>query len=593
MTKILFRNKIFIICFALYLTFILLSMVPYIAEHEISRGKITAGVYESHLVFPEDGQYGHYESVILKDKAKTGKIDLRYVYETHTLHVDNVENIKELVIDSQLMYQNKYKEVLGSNPAFSNPDYYKTYFEETNNGEFTVIIDTDTPMDKLQILDVPLPNKVLVNYLAIEEDWWNNQTQYYTKFGNDIVIDYIPEGSTTVSFYFQKEGMGKNPNAYFTASKYVALANEDISFNATGSFDEEGYIVDFIWDWGDGVKVSGKIMKYSYSKLGNYIVTLTVRDNDNLGDTFSRNISIVQSDTDTDGDGVPDLTDPNPEIKLDTDGDGLYDDFETVISKSDVNKKDTDNDGWDDDIEYEKGTDPNNRKSYPAEKKDPGQDGLDAAAITSLGAIAAIVIILIIIILLLLKKRKKGEGSEEEEIPTKKPSDQQLDHGAAPKTHYTHTVPEAPETMTLERKLHVKQPSLSPSPVMHPTTKPSTTTPHVFLPPEDDSGEVPNTQFNQLGYLSDVKKPEKTGAVKEPAIMKPSKIKGIKSKRNPKEDTIQLYILMIGINKPVATAIYDAGYTSLLKLEKANEKDVMKIKGIGPKIAKQIKKTFK
>ena len=75
--------------------------------------------------------------------------------------------------------------------------------------------------------------------------------------------------------------------------------------------------------------------------------------------------------------------------------------------------------------------------------------------------------------------------------------------------------------------------------------------------------------------------------------MEPSKIKGIKSKRDPREDTIKLFVLMIGINKPIATAIYDAGYTSILKLEKASKKDLMKIKGIGPKIAVQIEKTFK
>ncbi|MCK5561793.1 MAG: DUF2341 domain-containing protein, partial [Thermoplasmata archaeon] len=58
---------------------------------------------------------------------------------------------------------------------------------------------------------------------------------------------------------------------------------------------------------------------------------------------------------DTDGDGVPDVIDPNPNETprpRDADDDGLYDDFETVIHGTDPNKYDTDGDDHNDYDDY-------------------------------------------------------------------------------------------------------------------------------------------------------------------------------------------------------------------------------------------------
>ena len=51
---------------------------------------------------------------------------------------------------------------------------------------------------------------------------------------------------------------------------------------------------------------------------------------------------------DSDGDGVPDNVDPNPNLFIDTDGDTLSDDYEQMVSKTDIYSIDTDGDGWTD-----------------------------------------------------------------------------------------------------------------------------------------------------------------------------------------------------------------------------------------------------
>ena len=44
------------------------------------------------------------------------------------------------------------------------------------------------------------------------------------------------------------------------------------------SSDEDGEIVSWLWDFGDGVTSSEQQTKYSYSDNGTYLVSLTVYD---------------------------------------------------------------------------------------------------------------------------------------------------------------------------------------------------------------------------------------------------------------------------------------------------------------------------
>ncbi|UCH88794.1 MAG: PKD domain-containing protein, partial [Thermoplasmata archaeon] len=390
-----------IVLYALYLSFILFSSVHYLADQDVTRGTLIDGEYKSHLAFPEDGEYGHYKSVILDNKNYDGKIELKYVFETNTLFIQRVENIKELVIDCKLMYENKCKEVFEKAPSLLESDYYKTYFRETNNGLFTVVINTDTPMEKMQFVDIPIPKRVLVD----NRDWWETETSYYSLDENDITITYIPKGSTTVHIFFD-EIIGKNPIAFFTADKYVVLLNDEINFDASGSSDEDGQILHYLWEFGDDTEFSGKFATHTYNKLGPYDVTLTVRDNDYLEDTYTKTIFVVESGVDSDDDGVTDEYDPNPFSNIDSDLDGLSDDYEDVISKTNKTLSDSDGDGWDDKYELEQGFDPNNNKSHPTEKKKAEEEKISSVLII----IILIVVVFIILIGFIFMRKQKKEG---------------------------------------------------------------------------------------------------------------------------------------------------------------------------------------
>jgi len=285
MTRMDAKRKLLVVLFTLYVTFIIISTIPYLAEQDLIRTRAPKDDYVSHLTFPSDGEYDHYKNVVLLDNMSVGKIDLKYTFETNTLYIQKMVNVKELVIDCQLMYKNKYKELFGREPTkLETAD-----FIEGNSGIFIAIINTNSPMEKLQFLGTPLPKAVFVN----DADWWNKSSNY-TAEANNITINHIPQGSTTIEIYF-KESVGKKPTAMFTADNYIVLRNETITFDASDSTDEDGTIKDYIWDLGDNTKNINKVIEHSYAALGTYTVSLTVRDNDGLLDVYSNDITVIGS----------------------------------------------------------------------------------------------------------------------------------------------------------------------------------------------------------------------------------------------------------------------------------------------------------
>jgi PKD repeat protein len=280
------KRKLLAVIFAIWVSFILISTIPYIAEQNLKKTRSESNEYSSKLEFPNDGEYSHFKYVELTNNTSVGKIELKYTFNTNTLYIQKLENVNELTIDCKLLYENKYKKVFGKDPI--DLEYLDIFVE--NDGLFTVIINTDTPMTKLQFIDTPLPKRVLVN----KADWWETNTSYYSVDKNNVTITHIPKGSTTVEIYF-KEDNKKRPSAMFVASNYIALTNETITFDASKSFDEDGSISDYLWTLGDFTKDSGKIINHSYSTIGNYSVTLTVRDNDELVDFYSENITVIDS----------------------------------------------------------------------------------------------------------------------------------------------------------------------------------------------------------------------------------------------------------------------------------------------------------
>jgi PKD repeat protein len=71
------------------------------------------------------------------------------------------------------------------------------------------------------------------------------------------------------------------PVAQFTISPSPAVVGAPVTFNASSSYDPDGFIVEYRWDLnGDGaVDATGQVVSYTYFAPGTYQVTLYVTDN--------------------------------------------------------------------------------------------------------------------------------------------------------------------------------------------------------------------------------------------------------------------------------------------------------------------------
>ena len=76
---------------------------------------------------------------------------------------------------------------------------------------------------------------------------------------------------------------------------YSYYANAEINIDGSDSYDDDGSIVEYLWDFGDGITGTGKSQTHTYTALGNYSIMLTVTDEHGGTSTDSTYVTIAQS----------------------------------------------------------------------------------------------------------------------------------------------------------------------------------------------------------------------------------------------------------------------------------------------------------
>ena len=86
------------------------------------------------------------------------------------------------------------------------------------------------------------------------------------------------------------------PVAYFTFSPSSPAVGQTVTFDASSSYDPDGTIVSYSWNFGDGnfETTINPTVQHSYSSPGTYTVTLTVTDNDGLKTTLIKQITVKE-----------------------------------------------------------------------------------------------------------------------------------------------------------------------------------------------------------------------------------------------------------------------------------------------------------
>ena len=121
--------------------------------------------------------------------------------------------------------------------------------------------------------------------------YWNEISNYELKV---ICQDENGENSSwseSLNVIVSQSNDSEVPVAEINVMEDDLLSNKSIIFDASESFDIDGVIVNYTWDFGDGTTGYGIYTDHIYVSSGEYIVTLTVVDN--KGNTYSSTKTIT------------------------------------------------------------------------------------------------------------------------------------------------------------------------------------------------------------------------------------------------------------------------------------------------------------
>jgi PKD repeat protein len=122
--------------------------------------------------------------------------------------------------------------------------------------------------------------------------------------GHNVTLQYVKHGLTEArpsdsvfdigAFEFgSPTGGNQPPVAGFTATPASGFEPLTVTFNSAGSYDPDGTISGYAWEFGDGATATGPSTTHAYNAAGTF--TVLVRVTDNAGATASATRSITVS----------------------------------------------------------------------------------------------------------------------------------------------------------------------------------------------------------------------------------------------------------------------------------------------------------
>jgi parallel beta-helix repeat protein len=128
---------------------------------------------------------------------------------------------------------------------------------------------------------------------------WRGGNYWSDYFGSDVDGDGL--GDTLLPYkigiafggdYHPLVASNFHPEANFTFNPSLPEVGETVNF-IDKSFDPDGYIVSWFWDFGDGTTSNARNTTHAYSSPGNYTVSLTVTDDKGVMNTTTKLIRVI------------------------------------------------------------------------------------------------------------------------------------------------------------------------------------------------------------------------------------------------------------------------------------------------------------
>ncbi|WP_456486561.1 NosD domain-containing protein, partial [Candidatus Alkanophaga liquidiphilum] len=188
------------------------------------------------------------------------------------------------------LWDSSSNNIIANNTASNN--WYGIYLESSSNNIIYLnnFIDNTDQVESYSSTNIwnsteqityTYDGKQHTNYLG---NYWSDYT------GSDAdgdwigdapyIIDGDKDNYPLVERFEHYIGVTPAPNqppiANFTYYPEKPVVNQSVTFDASSSYDPDGTIVSYEWDFGDGTTASGVVVTHAYSAAGSYTVTLTV-----------------------------------------------------------------------------------------------------------------------------------------------------------------------------------------------------------------------------------------------------------------------------------------------------------------------------
>lgn len=157
------------------------------------------------------------------------------------------------------------------------------------------------PLETLTITRQPgSPNEQMVCTSLKVHDGKSYAADFkYTSLGNGanpVKLIFANDNSLRMNLVFNSEkGLTQEKSVSLDdmLAEAKATAGVELTFDASGSYDPDGTIVSYYWDFGDGHESYEKIAVHAYDSPGTYTVTLEVTDNGGSKATATKEITVL------------------------------------------------------------------------------------------------------------------------------------------------------------------------------------------------------------------------------------------------------------------------------------------------------------
>ncbi|MCD6237094.1 MAG: PKD domain-containing protein, partial [Thermoplasmata archaeon] len=213
-------------------------------------------------------------------------------YGEETIHIYSREgfyNVSLTVKDDEGLIDNVIRQIYVENmPPFSSFSYYPL-----NPTTADIVYFNDSSLDE---------DGYIVNWTWSFGDgnisYERNTTHRYEMAGTYLVNLTVTDNKGAKDSYELQINISKSPNqppvANFSYLPLTPSTEDTIQFNDL-SFDPDGFIVNWTWDFGDGNTSFERNTTHQYSMQGTYNITLTVRDNYTAIDYVTKQIIVTEA----------------------------------------------------------------------------------------------------------------------------------------------------------------------------------------------------------------------------------------------------------------------------------------------------------